>query len=381
MILNKKIGIIGGGQLGKMILDETNKMGIPVSILDPSIDSPCSNLSHNFIQGDFKDYDTILNFGLKHDIISYEIEHINVDALDELTRRGVKVLPSPKILRIIQDKNKQKLFFKKNNFPTSNFTYFKSKNELRDFHKKNNINFPCVWKKTKFGYDGFGVKILKGENDFLDLPDCEMIIEDLVVFKKELSVIVAINEDGKLKTYEAVEMEFNPNSNQVEFVISPANVSEEININAKKIASELAKKINLVGLLAVEMFLTSDKKILINEIAPRPHNSGHFSIDACSTSQFKQHINSIMNYELGETSHEKCAIMINLVGEENHNGKVKYENIDFIKNQNDVFIHLYGKKITRPNRKMGHVTVICDNFVEAYKKAKEIKNTIKVKSC
>ena len=177
-------------------------------------------------------------------------------------------MPSPKILRIIQDKNKQKLFFKKNNFPTSNFTYFKSKNELRDFHKKNNINFPCVWKKTKFGYDGFGVKILKGENDFLDLPDCEMIIEDLVVFKKELSVIVAINEDGKLKTYEAVEMEFNPNSNQVEFVISPANVSEEININAKKIASELAKKINLVGLLAVEMFLTSDKKILIYEIAP-----------------------------------------------------------------------------------------------------------------
>ena len=284
-------------------------------------------------------------------------------------------------MRIIQDKNKQKSFFKKNNFPSSNFKYFKSKNELLDFHKKNEINFPCVWKKTKFGYDGFGVKILKSENDLFDLPDYEMIIEDLVVFKKELSVIVAMNEDGKLKTYETVEMEFNPDSNQVEFVISPANVTKEVNSNAKKIASELAKKINLVGLLAVEMFLTSDEKILINEIAPRPHNSGHFSIDACSTSQFKQYINSIMNYELGETSHEKCVIMINLVGEESHNGKVKYENIDLIKNKNDVFIHLYGKKITRPNRKMGHVTVICDNFVEAYKKAKEIKNMIKVKSC
>ena len=378
--MNKRIGIIGGGQLGKMILDETNKMGIPVSILDPSSDSPCSNLSNNFIQGDFKDYDTILNFGLEHDIISYEIEHINVDALDELIKRGVKVWPSPKILRIIQDKNKQKSFFKKNNFPTSNFSYFKSKNELLDFHKKSNVNFPCVWKKTKFGYDGFGVKILKNEDDLFDLPDYEMIIEDLVAFKKELSVIVAMNKNGELKTYETVEMEFNPESNQVEFVISPANVSEIINSTAKKIATELAKKINLVGLLAVEMFLTFDEKILINEIAPRPHNSGHFSIDACSTSQFKQHINSIMNYELGETSHENYAIMINLIGEKSHNGKVKYENIDLLKNQNDVFIHLYGKKITRPNRKMGHVTVICDNFAEAYKKAKEIKNIIKVKS-
>lgn len=379
-ILNKKIGIIGGGQLGKMILDETNKIDLEVSILDPNKNSPCKNLTKNFIQGDFNDFDTVLNFGLSHDIISYEIEHINVDALDELVSRGIEVQPSPEILRIIQDKNLQKSFFKENNFPTSNFSYFNSKNDLLNSFKKANLNFPCVWKKTKFGYDGFGVKVLNTENDLFKLPDSEMIIEDLVEFKKELSVIVAVNKKGDIKAYETVEMEFNPDSNQVEFVISPANISEDINRNAKKIAYELAKKINLIGLLAVEMFLTNDDKILINEIAPRPHNSGHFSIDACPTSQFKQHINSIMNFELGETSHQNCAVMLNLVGGNSNTGEVKYENLDLVKNQKNVYIHIYGKKITRPNRKMGHVTVICDNFASAYKKAKQIKEIIKVKS-
>ena len=378
--MNKKIGIIGGGQLGKMILDETNKIDLEVSILDPNKNSPCKNLTKNFIQGDFNDFDTVLNFGLAHDIISYEIEHINVDALDELVSKGIEVQPSPEILRIIQDKNLQKSFFKENNFPTSEFSYFNSKNDLLNSFKKGNLHFPCVWKKTKFGYDGFGVKILNTKNDFSKLPDAEMIIEDLIEFKKELSVIVAVNKKGDIKAYETVEMEFNPDSNQVEFVISPANISENINRNAKKIAYELAKKINLIGLLAVEMFLTNDDKILINEIAPRPHNSGHFSIDACPTSQFKQHINSIMNFELGETSHQNCAVMLNLVGGNSHTGEVKYENLDLVKNQKNVYIHIYGKKITRPNRKMGHVTVICDNFASAYKKAKEIKEIIKVKS-
>ena len=378
--MNKKIGIIGGGQLGKMILDETNKFDLEVSILDPNKNSPCKNLTKNFIQGDFNDFDTVLNFGLAHDIISYEIEHINVDALDELVSKGIEVQPSPEILRIIQDKNLQKSFFKENNFPTSDFSYFNSKNDLLNSFKKSNLSFPCVWKKTKFGYDGFGVKILNTKNDFSKLPDAEMIIEDLIEFKKELSVIVAVNKKGDIKAYETVEMEFNPDSNQVEFVISPANISEIINRNAKKIAYELAKKINLIGLLAVEMFLTNDDKILINEIAPRPHNSGHFSIDACPTSQFKQHINSIMNFELGETSHQNCAVMLNLVGGNSHTGEVKYENLDLVKNQKNVYIHIYGKKITRPNRKMGHVTVICDNFASAYKKAKEIKEIIKVKS-
>ena len=378
--MNKKIGIIGGGQLGKMILDETNKIDLQVSILDPNKNSPCKNLTKNFILGDFNDFDTVLNFGLAHDIISYEIEHVNVDALDELVSRGIEVQPTPKILRIIQDKNLQKSFFKENNFPTSDFSYFNSKNDLLNSFKKSNLSFPCVWKKTKFGYDGFGVKILNTKNDFSKLPDAEMIIEDLIEFKKELSVIVAVNKKGDIKAYETVEMEFNPDSNQVEFVISPANISENINRNAKKIAYELAKKINLIGLLAVEMFLTNDDKILINEIAPRPHNSGHFSIDACPTSQFKQHINSIMNFELGETSHQNCAVMLNLVGGNSHTGEVKYENLDLVKNQKNVYIHIYGKKITRPNRKMGHVTVICDNFASAYKKAKEIKEIIKVKS-
>ena len=379
-LLDKTLGIIGGGQLGKMLLSECNKMNIKTHILDLNEDSPCKKMTNKFYCGDFKDFDTVLSFGKECDLITFEIEHINVDALEKLEKLGKKVYPSSETLKIIQDKNKQKCFFKEHDIPSADFKYF---NNLDDLHKSINnhdINFPCVWKKTKFGYDGFGVKILKNEKDLIELPNSEMIIEDLVVFKKELAVIVAMNKNRDIKTYETVEMEFNPDSNQVEFVISPANISEKVNTIAKKIASDLAKKINLVGLLAVEMFLTPDEKILINEIAPRPHNSGHFSIDACPTSQFKQHINSITNRELGETSHENCAIMINLVGEESYNGLVKYENIDLIKDQKSVFVHIYGKKMTRPNRKMGHVTVICDNFDEAYIKAKEIKDIIKVKS-
>ena len=378
-IFDKKLGIIGGGQLGKMLLSECNKMNIYTSVLDPNKNSPCKNLSNKFYFGDFNDYDTVYSFGKDCDLITFEIEHINVDALESLEKIGKAIYPKSKTLRIIQDKNLQKSFFKKNNIPTSNFEYFKSLDELKKSIEDNKVKFPCVWKKTKFGYDGFGVKILNSFDDINNLPNSEMIIEDYIPFEKELSVIVARNVKGDIKCYRTVEMEFNNISNQVEYVISPGKISEEIDNEAQKLAIKLSESLDCVGLLAVEMFMNKNK-ILVNEVAPRPHNSGHFSIEACESSQFQQHIRAIFNLDLGETKHSGSAIMLNLVGEKGFKGKVFYENLDEVFNDKSANLHIYGKEETRPNRKMGHVTIICDKFEEAYKKAKTLKDTIKIKT-
>ena len=377
-IFEKKLGIIGGGQLGKMLLSECNKMNIHTSVLDTNENSPCKNLSNKFYCGDFNDFDTVYSFGKDCDLITFEIEHINVDALESLEKIGKAVYPKSKTLRIIQDKNSQKSFFKKNNIPTSNFKYFKSFDELKRSIENNKVKFPCVWKKTKFGYDGFGVKILNSIDDINNLPNSEMIIEDYIPFEKELSVIVARNVKGDIKCYRTVEMEFNNISNQVEFVISPGNISEEIDNEAQKLAIKLSESLDCVGLLAVEMFM-SKNKILVNEVAPRPHNSGHFSIEACESSQFQQHIRAIFNLDLGETKHSGSAIMLNLVGGKGFKGKVYYENLDEVFKEKSANLHIYGKEETRANRKMGHVTIICDKFEEAYEKAKTLKETIKIK--
>ena len=374
------IGIIGGGQLGKMILSESNRMSLKTSVLDSNKNSPCKNLTNNFFVGDLNNYNDVLEFGKKCDIITFEIEHINVDALTELQKIGKKVYPKPETLSIIQDKSKQKKFYTENNLPTSEFKFYSNINELNNHVNDGKINFPCVWKKTKFGYDGFGVKILKSKSDILDLPDCEMIIEDYVPFKKELAVIVARNLNGDIKTYETVEMEFNSDSNQVEFVISPSRISNELKERAKEIAIETTKKIDNIGLLAVEMFLTENDEILINEVAPRPHNSGHFTIEACPTSQFEQHLRSILNLPLGNTTHNNFAIMLNLVGDNGFDGNVFYENLESAFNEANTHVHIYGKEKTRPNRKMGHITIICDKFEDAYNKAVYIKSKIKVKT-
>ena len=378
-LFQKKLGILGGGQLGKMLLAECAKMGIYTSVLDPSEESPCKNIANKFYCGDFRDYETVIDFSSDCDVITFEIEQVNVDALEFLEKRGKKVYPKSKTLRTIQDKNQQKQFFQKNNIPTADFKFFPNISVLKSHISKDEINFPCIWKKTKFGYDGFGVKILNSSEDINDLPDTEMIIEDFVPFEKELSVIVSRNVSGEIKCFETVEMEFNPNSNQVEFVISPANISSITNNYAKELAVKISESLDCVGLLAVEMFLKGDE-ILVNEVAPRPHNSGHFSIEACKSSQFQQHIRSIFDLKLGETKHNGTAIMLNLVGEENHFGNVFYENIDSVFECDSANLHIYGKKETRPNRKMGHITIICNKFEDAYKNAKFLKNKIKVKS-
>lgn len=371
---NFKLGVLGGGQLGKMLLTETQKFDIYTSILDISIEAPCAQICNEFHQGDLLDFDTVYNFGKKVDLLTIEIEHVNIDALLKLEEEGLEIYPQPSVIQTIQHKGKQKDFFVKYNIPTSPHKRFSSLNEL----KKENIPLPFVWKSAQFGYDGTGVKIVRNLNDLDLLADTDCIIEELIPFKNELAVIVARNKNGELKTYPVVEMEFHPEANQVEYVICPARVSDEVAQKARKIALKVAESFKHIGLLAVELFQTEDNEILVNEVAPRTHNSGHYSIEASYTSQFEQHLRSILNLPLGNTDSKVAGIMVNLVGEEGFYGNVIYENMEEILKIDGVTPHIYGKKQTRPFRKMGHVTIVNNNINDARKVAEIVKNTIRV---
>ena len=375
-----KLGILGGGQLGKMLLQVTSRLSIKTNILDPSKDSPCKNLCNEFEIGNLMDFDSVYQFGKKCDLVTFEIEHVNIEALEKLESEGTKVYPSSKTLKIIQNKNLQKQFFIDNNIPTSDFWYFKSPKDFKNSFHKNQISFPCVWKKTKFGYDGYGVKIIKSIKQIDNLPNEEFIIEEFIPFEKELATTIVRNNSGDIQIFPLVQMDFNKESNQVEYVVCPAQVNREIKDLANALAMKVSKSFKHVGLLAIEMFLTKDNKILINEVAPRPHNSAHYSIEACENSQFQQHINSILDLKLGSCESNNNAIMVNLVGEKGYSGPVIYQGIEKAMEQSNVSVHIYGKSNTKPNRKMGHVTVTDENLKNGLKKAKSIKNLIKVKT-
>ena len=375
-----KLGILGGGQLGKMLLQVTSRLSIKTNILDPSKDSPCKNLCNEFEIGNLMDFDSVYQFGKKCDLVTFEIEHVNIEALEKLESEGTKVYPSSKTLKIIQNKNLQKQFFIDNNIPTSDFYYFKSPKDFKNSFHKNQISFPCVWKKTKFGYDGYGVEIIKSIKQIDNLPNEEFIIEEFIPFEKELATTIVRNNSGDIQIFPLVQMDFNKESNQVEYVVCPAQVNREIKDLANALAMKVSKSFKHVGLLAIEMFLTKDNKILINEVAPRPHNSAHYSIEACENSQFQQHINSILDLKLGSCKSNNNAIMVNLVGEKGYSGPVIYQGIEKAMEQSNVSVHIYGKSNTKPNRKMGHVTVTDENLKNGLKKAKSIKNLIKVKT-
>jgi len=370
------LGILGGGQLGKMLLQVTSRLSIKTKVLDPSNDSPCKEICSEFTKGQLMDFDAVYNFGKNCDLVTYEIEHINVDALEKLEKEGIKVFPNSSTLRIIQDKSIQKQFFIDNNIPTAKFKYY---NSLKDLNVEK-LKFPCVWKKTKFGYDGYGVKILKSKKDLNNLPETQFIIEEMIPFKKELATTVVRNQNGDIEIFPIVEMMFNEISNQVEFVVCPAQVRDELKAKAEKVALKVSKTFKQVGLLAVEMFITHDNTILVNEVAPRPHNSAHYSIEACINSQFDQHINAILNLPLGCSKSNNYAIMANLVGGIGYNGDVIYEGINEAMNFDNVKIHIYGKKETKPNRKMGHITVIDTDLKSGLQIAKTIKNLIQIKT-
>jgi len=373
-----KLGILGGGQLGKMLLYNTRKFDIYTCVLEASNEAPCKTACDEFHLGDLMDYDAVYNFGKQVDVLTIEIENVNIDALEALEKEGVKVYPSAKTLRIIQNKATQKLFYVDHNIPTSPFTRFAFTSEIKEALNHGGLSLPFVWKCAQFGYDGTGVKIVRTADDLKDLPNVECIVENLVPFKNELAVIVARNASGETKTYPVVEMEFHPEANQVEYVICPARIDVAVAKKAESVAIKVSEAINHVGLLAVEMFQTKNDDILVNEVAPRPHNSGHQTIEASYTSQFEQHIRAVLNLPLGRTDNKVGGVMVNLVGAEGFSGNVVYENIEKIMNMDGVTPHIYGKKQTRPFRKMGHVTIVNEDLNEARRIAEEVKKSIRV---
>lgn len=373
-----KLGILGGGQLGKMLLAETRKFDIQTYVLDPSTEAPSRIACDKFIEGDLMDFDTVYTFGKQVDLLTFEIELVNLEALEQLEKEGLKVYPSPKTLRLIQNKGTQKDFYFDKGIPTAVFQKFHQLEGLQLTIKNNSITLPFVWKCTQFGYDGNGVKIVRSLADTALLPDVECIAEQMVPFKNELAVIVCRNPSGEVVNYPVVEMEFHPEANQVEYVICPARIDEKIAQKAIRIALDVSEKFDHVGLLAVEMFQTHNDEILVNEVAPRPHNSGHYSIEASYTSQFENHLRAILDLPLGNTTSKVAGIMVNLVGAEGFSGDVVYENIEQILAIPGVTPHIYGKKQTRPFRKMGHVTIVNEGMTEARKIAGEVKNTIRV---
>lgn len=375
-----KLGILGGGQLGKMLLYETRKYDIQTYVIDPSEEAPGRIASNYFQQGELMDYETVLNFGRKVDLLTFEIEGVNTAALKQLEKEGIKVYPSSQTLEKIQDKSIQKNFYTSNNIPTAAYKVFDSKEEMLRSIDENNLKLPFVWKSTTGGYDGRGVMVVRTLDDLEKITSGACIAEDLVTFKNELAVIVARSPSGEIKTYPVVEMEFHPTANQVEYVICPARIDESVAEKAREIARNVSEAFQHQGLLAVEMFQTIDDEILVNEVAPRPHNSGHYSIEASFTNQFEQHLRAILDLPLGSTESKLGGIMVNLSGEEDHSGPVSYENIDKIMKMPGVTPHIYGKKITRPFRKMGHVTIVNQDLDEARRIAEEVKNTIKVVS-
>ena len=375
---NFTLGILGGGQLGKMLLTETRKFDITTKVLDPSADAPCRIACNTFVQGALTDFDTVYRFGKEVDVLTIEIENVNVDALKKLQSEGVKVYPTPQTIELIQNKATQKQFYANHNIPTAPFHRFESLTNMQQAVANEQITLPFVWKSARFGYDGNGVKIVRQLPDLSLLPEGECIAENLVPFAKELAVIVARNVSGEATTYPVVEMEFHPEANQVEYVLCPARISEEIAQKARAIAVQVAQAFQVVGLLAVELFLTAEGEVLVNEVAPRPHNSGHYSIEAAYTNQFEQHLRAILDLPLGNTNSKVAGVMVNLVGAEGYQGDVIYENIEQILAMQGVTPHIYGKRETRPFRKMGHVTIVNKDIEKARTIAEKVKQTIKV---
>ncbi len=369
----QKLGILGGGQLGRMLLQSAIDFNISVSILDPDKDAPCSFLA-DFHVGNLTDYDTVMKFGESCDVLTIEIENVNTQALKDLVKQGKKVFPQPEVIELIQDKRVQKKFYEEYRIPTSDFILVENKAEVTK-HK----NFlPAVNKLGKEGYDGRGVQVLKSENDLPKAFDAPGLLEKFVDFEKEIAVIVARNESGDIVSYPAVEMIFHPEKNLVEYLFAPAFLSGNVLQEVDSIARKVIKSLNMVGLLAVEMFITRDGRVLVNEVAPRPHNSGHQSIEANVTSQYEQHLRAIFNLPLGACNTVLPSAMVNLLGEEGYSGKARYLGFEEIAKVSGVHVHLYGKKMTKPFRKMGHVTIVDGDVDELKKKAQFVKQTLKV---
>ncbi len=368
-----RLGILGGGQLGRMFIQEAANFDVQVHILDESSNGPAGQLATSFTKGDITNYEDVFNFGKSLDLLTVEIENVNIKALFDLEKIGLKVFPQPHVLSTIKDKGTQKEFYRKHNLPTSEFQFLDKNTPISELEKR----IPFVQKLRTGGYDGRGVQLIKNSDDLLNAFTEPSIAEDLIDFEKELSVIVARNERGETAVFPTVECEFN-DANLVEYLFSPADVSEEIEKKAESLAIDVINAFEMVGILAVEMFLTKDGDILVNEVAPRPHNSGHHTIECNITSQFEQHLRSIVNWPLGSTEIEKQGVMLNVLGASGCVGSTIYAGLDELIKIPGVYPHLYGKSTTKPNRKMGHITIAANTMEEAKEKAERVKHIMRV---
>ncbi|MFN9596760.1 MAG: 5-(carboxyamino)imidazole ribonucleotide synthase [Bacteroidota bacterium] len=374
--LGVRVGVLGGGQLGRMFIQKAIDFNIDVAVMDPDGHAPCSTICAGFQKGDFNNYDDVLRFGANCDVITVEIEHVNVDALEALERMGKKVFPQPRVLRIIQDKGLQKEFYRLNSIPTSEFRLVSNKNEITNFPEM----FPVMQKLRTSGYDGRGVMPLNNIDAVSSAFDEPSMIERKVDLEQEISVIVSRNAHGEVSHFPVVGMEFNPEANLVEFLFSPAQVDATIEQEAIRIARQVIEKLEMVGLLAVEMFISRKGELLVNEIAPRPHNSGHQTIEGNTVSQYEQHLRAILGLPPGNTTIVKPAVMVNLLGEKGHTGPAVYEGLEELMRMEGAYLHLYGKKTTKPFRKMGHITVTANTIEEAKAMARKVKDMVRVVS-
>lgn len=373
-----RLGILGGGQLGKMLARAAMDWHLPLAMLEASPDFPAAPFARPLVTGDFRREEDVLRFGADLDVLTIEIENVAVAALEQLAEQGKEIHPHPAALRLIKDKGLQKNHYRDHNIPTADYRLYADETALREAVQSGERPLPFVQKSRTGGYDGRGVAVIRTESDLTDklLPG-PSLAEDLVPIVKELAVIVARNRSED-RCFPTVEMSFDPEANLVELLFCPANIAPEVDRQAQEIARQVAQSFGVQGLLAVELFLTQDGKILVNEVAPRPHNSGHHTIESCVTSQFQQHLRGVLDLPLGDTSLLKPSVMLNLLGEAGYSGPAYYEGLSDLLAMPGVYPHIYGKKQTRPARKMGHITVLGDTVEDALAKARRIKERIRV---
>jgi 5-(carboxyamino)imidazole ribonucleotide synthase len=375
-IIPMKAGILGGGQLGRMLLQAAANYTVETFVLENDPHCPAAHLCHNFILGDINSFDDVYAFGKKVDVLTIEIENVNIEALEKLEAEGVKVIPKPSAIKIIKNKIKQKGFYQVNEIPTSDFVVTHTKESLPHHH----AFLPAVHKLGEGGYDGKGVQIIRTKDDFEKGFDAPSVLEKMVAIDKELAMIVAIAQDGTATLYPPAEMIFDPVLNLLDYQISPAILPEKVSWKAEAIALKLVKAFNSPGLFAVELFVTKDEEVFVNETAPRVHNSGHHSIEANYSSQYDMLWRIMLNYPLGNPDAILPSAIVNILGAEGHSGEAVYTNLNEVLSMDNVFVHLYGKSQTKPGRKMGHVTIMHTDYQDLRYKANKIKHTLKVEA-
>lgn len=370
----RTLGVLGGGQLGRMLIQSAIDFNLDVHVLDPNPQAPCHAIATQFTTGSLTDYNTVYAFGQGCDLLTIEIENVNTDALKRLRDEGTPVYPEPEVIELIQDKRTQKQFYQRHGIPTADFVLTESRADLAQHADR----LPAVHKLGRAGYDGRGVQVLRSADDLSQGFEAPGVLEELIKFEKEISVIVARNVRGEVRTFPVVELAFHPEKNLVEYLFAPARLSEDLRQRADQLACTVIEQLNMTGLLAVEMFVTPAGEVLVNEVAPRTHNSGHHTIEANVTSQFEQHLRAILDLPLGATTLKTPAAMVNLLGEAGHEGPARYQGLDEVLATEGAHVHLYGKIITKPFRKMGHVTLTASDADALKQRARWIQQTLKV---